>query len=218
MFSETLPAPALERGRVATFEFEQLEAPVTIGASAADLISSALAEAEEIRAQARAAGEAEGRAQGLAAARAEVDAALAAMSAALAELTQVREQLLSELEHDAAELALRLTEQVIAGTLDVEPERVIDVARNALRRVTERRHVVLVVNPEDLEVLSDSVKTLQGELGGIETCDVQSDRRVGRGGVILRTDAGEVDAKIETGLERAREIIAAALNKDADGS
>ena len=218
MFSETLAAPAPERRQVSTYEFTQLEAPVGAGISTADLISNALAEAEQIRADARAAGEAEGRAEGLAAARAEVDAAIAAMSAALAEVANVREQLLSDLERDAAELALSLTEQVLAGALDVEPERVIDVARNALRRVTERRHVVLVVSPDDLEILNDSVKTLQGELGGIETCDVQSDRRVGRGGVILRTDAGEIDAKIETGLERAREIIAAALNEDTDGA
>ncbi len=57
---------------------------------------------------------------------------------------------------------------------------------------------MLVVNPDDLEMLSESVQTLQAELGGIETCDVQADRRVGRGGVIVRTDAGEIDARIET--------------------
>jgi flagellar assembly protein FliH len=211
MSSEAPSASAPAPDKVATYAFEQLEAPVGGAGSPADLLSSAWNEAEQIRAQARAAGEAEGRADGLAAARAEVDTALAAMASALAELEQLREQLVSELEHDAAELALRLSEQVLAGALDVEPERVLDVARNALRRVTERRHVVLVVNPADLEILSDSVATLKAELGGIESCDVQSDRRVGRGGVILRTDAGEIDARIEAGLERAREIVAATL-------
>jgi flagellar assembly protein FliH len=62
------------------------------------------------------------------------------------------------------------------------------------------------------------VATLRAELGGIETCDVQSDRRVGRGGVILRTDAGEIDARVETGLERAREIVAATLKGEQNES
>ena len=202
---------AASAATVGTYAFEQLDASAAMVGSPSDLLSSAWVEAEQIRAQARMHGEAEGRAAGLQAARAEVDAALAAMAAALAELEHVREELISELEHDAAELALTLSEQVLAGTIDVEPERVLDVARNALRRVTERRHIVLVVNPADLEVLSESVATLKAELGGIETCDVQSDRRVARGGVILRTDAGEIDARIEAGLERAREIVAATL-------
>jgi flagellar assembly protein FliH len=216
MSSEGQPATVYAPGNVVTYAFEQLDAPAGGAGSASDLLSSAWVEAEQIRAQARTAGEAEGRAQGLLAARAEIDSALAALAAAFADLEHVREQLVAELEHDAAELALRLSEQVLAGALEVEPERVLDVARNALRRVTERRQVILVVNPADLEVLSDSVTTLKAELGGIESCDVQSDRRVGRGGVILRTDAGEIDACIESGLERAREIIAAALKGDPD--
>jgi flagellar assembly protein FliH len=203
---------------IGTYAFEQLDTSAAMVGSPSDLLSSAWSEAEQIRAQARTQGEAEGRAAGLQAARAEVDTALEAMAAALAELERVREELMSELEHDAAELALRLSEQVLAGTIDVEPERVLDVARNALRRVTERRHIVLVVNPADLEVLSDSVATLKAELGGIEACDVQSDRRVGRGGVILRTDAGEIDARIESGLERARDVVAATLKGEQNES
>ncbi len=218
MSSDRRHASPDEAEQIATYAFEQLEPPPGGVGGASDLLSGAWAEAEQIRAQARLAGEAEGRAEGLLAARAEVQSALAALAGALAAIEQLREALMSELEHDAAELAFRLSEQVLAGVLDVEPERVLDVARNALRRVSARRRVILVVNPADLEVLSDSVKTLQAELGGIEHCDVQSDRRVGRGGVILRTEAGEIDARVESGLDRAREIVAVALRGEQDGS
>ena len=219
MSSEAPPSVAPgERGRVASYSFQQLEAPAGGVGTASDLLSGAWVEAEQIRARARESGEAEGRAQGMAAGRAEVDSSIAALATALAELRQLREQLISELEHDAAEMAFALSEQLLAGALDVQPERVIDVARNALRRVTDRRRVVLVVSPEDLEVLSESVQKLQSELGGIESCDVQSDRRVGRGGVILRTEAGEIDARIEPGLERAREIVAGVLKGEPNGS
>ena len=95
----------------------------------------------------------------------------------------------------------------------MQPERVLDVARNALRRLTERRHVTLVVNPADLELVSECVEQLQSELGGIEHLDVQSDRRVGRGGVVARTNAGEIDAGIDTQLARAREIVAGSARR-----
>jgi flagellar assembly protein FliH len=197
---------------IEAYTFRQLDAPVggTVH-DAADVLSAAHSEAERIREQARLAGEAEGRATAMAAARAELEPALAALSAAAAELAALRAQVVGELESDAVTLALRLAEHVVAGAIVAEPERVVDVAGLALRRITERRHVTLVVNPADLELLAEAVPGLQSELGGIEHCNVQSDRRVGRGGVLARTDEGEIDASIETQLARVREIVAGEL-------
>jgi flagellar assembly protein FliH len=217
MSSDLGQAPPAASPTVAAYAFEQLEPPPGGVTNPADLLASAWVQAEEIRARARAEGEAQGRAEGLAAARDEVAAAIDALRQALADVAAMRAELIEALEHDAAELAFRLSEQVIAGVIDVEPERVIDVARNALRRVTDRRRVILVANPADLEVVRGAVKGLQAELGGIEHCDVQSDRRVACGGAILRTEAGEIDVTIDSQLERAREIVAATLKGEDDG-
>lgn len=174
----------------------------------ADVLSAAHADADRIREQARAAGEAEGRAAGMAAVRAEMAPALQALFAAAAELSTLRESMIAELESDAVSLALRMAEHVVAGTIEAEPRRIIDVAAVALRRISERRHVTLVVNPADLDLLTQSAPALQAELGGIENLNVQSDRRVGRGGVLARTDEGEIDASVETQLTRLRELVA----------
>jgi flagellar assembly protein FliH len=147
----------------------------------------------------------------MAAARAELEPALHAVAGAAQALEAVRDQVVSELEHDAVALALRVAEQIMAGVIAVEPERIVDIASVALRRIRDRQHVTLVVNPADLELVSESVTRLQYELGGIEHLNVQSDRRVGRGGVLARTDEGEIDASIETQLARAREVVAAEL-------
>jgi flagellar biosynthesis/type III secretory pathway protein FliH len=202
---------------IEAYTFRQLEAPA--GGSVhevADVLSAAHAEAERIREQARAAGEAEGRAAGMAAVRAELQPTLSALSAAVGELGALRAQVIGELESDAVALALRVAEHVVAGAIDAEPERIVDIAGLALRRITDRRHVTLVVNPADLELLSESMAGLLSELGGIEQCNVQSDRRVARGGAVARTDAGEVDASIETQLTRVREIVAAELSGQDD--
>ena len=92
----------------------------------------------------------------------------------------------------------------------------LDVARNALRHLTERRRVTLVVNPDDLELVSECVEQLQSELGGIEHLGVQSDRRIARGGAVARTDAGEIDAGIDAQLGRARELVAASARRRHD--
>jgi flagellar assembly protein FliH len=201
---------------VASYAFRQLDAPPPGTSNGiADVLSAVRAEAEQIRAQAWAAGEAEGRAAGMAAARTEAAPAVAAMTAALEAIEQLKAQMLAELEQDAVEMAMRLAEQILAGVVSVEPERVIDVGRNALRHLTERRRVTLVVNPDDLELVSECVDQLQSELGGIEHLGVQSDRRIGRGGAIARTDSGEIDSGLDAQLSRAREIVAAALARES---
>jgi flagellar assembly protein FliH len=208
-----------EAGLVSSYTFRQLEAPA--GAIAhggvSDLLSAAVAQADQIREEARAAGEAEGRAAAMAAVRAEAEPALQALAAAHAALGELRDGLTVQLEADAINLALKLAEQIVAGTIDVAPERLVDVASLAMRRITDRRHVTLVVNPADLELMQESVHRLQSELGGIEHLYVQSDRRIGRGGVLARTEAGEIDATVEAQLSRARDIISSELApKDAE--
>ncbi len=197
------------------YAFRQLDAPPPGTSNGiADVLSAVRAEAEQIRAQAWAAGEAEGRAAGLAAARTDAQPAVAAIAAAAAAIEGLRDQMIADLEQDAVEMAMRLAEQIIAGVISVEPERVLDVGRNALRHLTERRRVTLVVNPDDLELVNECVDQLQSELGGIEHLAVQSDRRIGRGGAIARTDSGEIDSGLDAQLSRAREIVAAALARE----
>jgi flagellar assembly protein FliH len=74
------------------------------------------------------------------------------------------------------------------------------------------------VNPEDLETVRGAVDDLAGSLGGIEHCDVQEERRVSPGGAIVRSATGEVDASLNTKLERAREILEAELRGSASGA
>jgi flagellar assembly protein FliH len=201
---------------VASYAFQQLDAPPPGSAEdIADVLSAVRAEADRIRDEARAAGEAEGRAIGIAAAQEAAQPALAALAAAAGAVDELRAQLAAEAERDAVDLAIRIAEQILAGAIAVAPERVVDVARNALRHLIDRRHVTLVVNPADLELVSDSVEKLSSQLGGIEHLSVQADRRVGRGGAIARTEAGDIDAGLTTQLSRAREIAMAALSPES---
>jgi flagellar biosynthesis/type III secretory pathway protein FliH len=119
------------------------------------------------------------------------------------------------LEAHAVDLGLFLAEKVLGGALAVQPDRVIETVRGALRGIVERERITILVSPEDLALVRDSISEVVGSLGGIEHCEVQAERRVGRGGCVVRTADGDVDARIETKLQRAREVIESALE---DGS
>jgi flagellar assembly protein FliH len=117
----------------APFTFEPLHSVELRAGAGGRGLGLSLADIENVHEEARAAGEAEGRAEGLLAAHADVDSALAALSRAATEVGALRAQMAAELEREAVEFALSLAEQILAGTLDVQPDRVLDGVRGAGR-------------------------------------------------------------------------------------
>ena len=77
-------------------------------------------------------------------------------------------------------------------------------------RTTDREHIVLEVNPGDFELVRDSAAELAARLGGISRMEVVSERRVEAGGCVVRTEAGEIDARVSSQLERVRQLLAEA--------
>jgi flagellar assembly protein FliH len=197
------------------FSFEALEAPVQLAPPAthaeADAVMAALARAESdadtLRAQAREQGLLEGREEALAALAPGVEALSQAVEAVRADQYARAERL----ERHAVDLALFLAEKVIGSALAVDPERVVEAVRGALRGLVERERVTVLVNPADLELVRAAIGGVVAAMGGIEHCDVQAERRVGRGGAVVRTPDGDVDASLDAKLERAREVVTAAL-------
>ena len=140
-----------------------------------------------------------------------LEPALAALTQAIADVHSQQVEAADGLERRAVELGLALAKKIVGGVLEVEPERILEAVTGALRGIVERERVIVLVNPDDLEIVREAMGNLRASLGGIEHCEVQSERRVARGGAVVRTPEGDVDARVETKLARAREVVEAAL-------
>jgi flagellar assembly protein FliH len=205
------PSPA-----AASFDFEQLAPPPRVEKPpslddaherARAIIADAQAEAAAIRDIARREGYAEGMVAGRADLRQLGEPAVQALSEAVTRIRELEARVADEVEQQAALLAIDVAEKVVAGALEIEPERVLDVVRGALRAIVERERLVIQVHPDDLDIVREGLDELTGALGGIEHVEVQEERRVPRGGAVVRTVVGEVDASIRSKLDRAREAV-----------
>jgi flagellar assembly protein FliH len=89
----------------------------------------------------------------------------------------------------------------------VSPERVVDVVRGALRGLLGTERIIVCVHPDDIDLV---------RAAGLEHADahieIYAERRVPRGGVLVRTAVGEVDGRIETKLDAVRALVAAELH------
>jgi flagellar assembly protein FliH len=197
---------------VVSYDFEQLEPtePPPRDA-AARLIAQAHAEVERIRELAREEGHEQGRIAGIEQGANEIAAASQALGDAVRGIEALRVEVAESVEMDAIELALMLAGKILAGAFQARPELVVEVVQGALRRLSDRRRVTVLVNPADLDAVRAAIGELTAQGSGVELCDLQSEERVGVGSAIVRTAEGEVDASVHTQLERAREVITATL-------
>ncbi|HEV3034782.1 MAG TPA: FliH/SctL family protein [Solirubrobacteraceae bacterium] len=195
-----------------SYAFEQLEpSQAPPRDAAARLLAQAMADAERIRESARAEGYEQGRAAGHADGAAEIARSASALSEAAAAIESLRGEVSDAVETDAIELALALAGKILAGAFQARPELVVEIVQGALRRISDRRRITVLVNPADLEVVRDALGELTAQGSGVELCDLQSDERVAAGSAIVRTAEGEVDASVATQLERAREVARTTL-------
>jgi len=168
-----------------------------------DVLSAAEAEARAIRESAKAdrerilAGAAEaGRQEGLARA-----------AAALTAAAEERDRLIASAEPELVRLALVVAGKVVAGSVALAPEVVCRIAAEALESARDRREIELRVNPADAETLRAQEPRLLEVLARARAVAIREDPAVGRGGVIVETEAGTVDARIETRLDALRRAL-----------
>jgi len=194
------------------FEFAALERPAFLvedSASAAERAAALQAEAQHL-------GHQEGLERGMAEARLRVAQSLEAVAAAERAMADMYDRYVAEAEAAAVDLAFQIAEKVISTTIATDREAVLGVVSGALLRTTDRDHLVLEVNPGDFELVRDSAAELAARLGGISRMEVVSERRVEAGGCVVRTDAGEIDARVSSQLERVRQLLAEAGGGPAD--
>ena len=168
--------------------------------SAADGARAVLARAE---AEARSVLEAAGRERERILAEAEEAghrAGLARAAAALLRAAAERDRLILS----AADDLVRLAVAVAGAVLGREVERggtVEALAARALEAVRHRREVTLRVHPDDAPGLRREAGRLSGLLARAPALSIQEDPAVGRGGLLVETEAGMLDARLETRLE-----------------
>jgi type III secretion protein L len=135
---------------------------------------------------------------------------LASAASALAGVALAREQRLRALEAEVAAVALEVARVLLGGELAAAPERVLELARRALRPVRDRREVVLRLNPADVPLVRAGQGGLAAQLSRAPGLSLREDAAMARGGVVVETEAGSVDARVEAQLALLERALAEA--------
>jgi len=109
-------------------------------------------------------------------------------------------------------LALDIARQVIKTEVTQNPEVVRALITNAVRRITDKDNVRVRVSVADAPRVKEMRQDLLELVDGLRHLEIVDDRRVGEGGCVIETNAGTIDAKIETQLSEVARALGVAEN------
>jgi flagellar biosynthesis/type III secretory pathway protein FliH len=162
-------------------------------AEAARIIAEAQEQAAEIERQAYEKGVEEGRLS----LSAEISEAIEPMrekfAATLDELTNLRESIAVYSEQELVRLAIEIAKKVVHRQVALDSEIALTLARVTLGRLHNRAIAKVHLHPEDYAY----VVMHRERLGGGGSVELIEDKSITRGGCLVETEMGDIDARIE---------------------
>lgn len=157
--------------------------------------------------QGRQAGREEGRREALEAMQERLQALDARWSAALEDFESNRKRLMVESRTDVLRLAVGIAERVTRRRVELDETAVTAQLEAALEYVLEPTRLAVLVHPEDVEIANAALPQLMARMSTSPHIEVRPEERLTRGDCIVETRGGEIDARIETQLERIVEAL-----------
>jgi flagellar assembly protein FliH len=199
-----LPKAHLREGNGKAAAAPRAESGVAPEDQALQIIQAARGEAEQLiaEAQARAAAiEEEAKARALAEVQANASAELnravgdlrQQFAESLEKLAAMRREIAARAERDLVRLAIEMAKKIVQREVTVDHEVALTLARVALERLHNRAVAKVRLNPDDYHYVSAH----RERAGADSSIEIIEDRLVGRGGCLIATEMGDIDARIE---------------------
>lgn len=190
-------------------EAEEEAGRIVGGAEArvADLESTAAARLESAEREAARKGREEGREEGFKEGKAEVQRLVDRLHVILERAMTKRSEILEEAEAQVVELVLLVAKKVVKVISENQKSVVVQNIAQALRKLKTKSDVVIRVNLSDLELATEHIKDFVQLTENARKITVVEDTTVDRGGCVIETDFGEIDARIASQLHELEEKI-----------
>jgi flagellar assembly protein FliH len=162
---------------------------------------------DKVEKEAFAKGIEEGRNQGFQEGRKELERLVDTLQRIIAAAIEKRNEIIQESETQVINLVLLIAKKVIKVISENQKNVVINNVVQALRKLKSRGDVVIRVNLADVELTSEHINDFIKMVENVKSVTVLEDSSVDRGGCIIETDFGQIDARISSQLHEIEEKI-----------
>ena len=174
---------------------------------AAEIETNTQRRLEQIENEAFEKGYRDGHEQGYKAGKDEVERLIERLHLILSKAIEKRNEIIEESETELINLVLLIARKVIKVISENQKNVVINNVIQALRKLKSRGDVVIRVNLSDLELTTEHTKDFLKMVENVKSLTVMEDASVDKGGCIIETDFGQIDARISSQLREIEERI-----------
>lgn len=157
----------------------------------------------ELKQQAYDMGFHEGKAAGEAQAAVYVQEALQKLN----EIAVALPSVVKQNEEKLVSLALDIAAKVIQQEIGLQPEIVQRTVEMALKRVSDLEAVTVKVNPLDLDLILPKQDHFKQILPDVQAFSIEGNHTIQRGGCMIETNSGSINATIDTQLSIVEELF-----------
>ncbi|MBW2568190.1 MAG: hypothetical protein JRD93_05005 [Deltaproteobacteria bacterium] len=131
---------------------------------------------------------------------------LAAESVAklIGELKVLKKEFLKDSEKEIIDFVFLIARSVIHKEVSTGSEVLLSVLSDAMKNVQERDGISICLNPEDCRYITEAKPDFLNSFGDIL---IEKDEEIGRGGVVIKTRFGTLDARLDQQLNKIRESL-----------
>ena len=160
-------------------------------------------------------GKSEGEKAGEELAAGKIEPLLNSLQSELLQLKNIRQETYRYIEKQVVDLALAIARKVVCREIEMDKEVVMCVAREALAKVDDAVEIKIKMSPSDLQFIEKAKYQLSDLIDKIDNVTLEAEENIQRGGCILETNLGEIDARIEKQLQAVEESFRNALENSA---
>lgn len=171
------------------------------------IIQDARLEEQKIKDDAKQDGFRQGHDEGYSAGESEIGRLVERLRKMVEALMLRREEILKETEQQIVELVILMTRKVVKIISETQKTAIMSNILAALKKVKSRGNVILHVNLEDLKLASANADEFIKRVENIQGITVVEDSTVEKGGCVVETDFGAIDARISSQLSELEEKI-----------
>ncbi|MBN2298458.1 MAG: hypothetical protein JXM72_07685 [Deltaproteobacteria bacterium] len=174
---------------------------------AEDIIRKARSKKEAIEMQAYNSGIEKGQAEGRKIAIKKIEPLFDTFRNAIDEIASMRASIIEKHQHQLLEIIFLITEKIVHRSIQFSPDIILDTVRAAANHLLETDDIRLRLHPSDFEYIREIETILKNSLSGRKQIHVIEDTSIDRGGVIIDTEFGEIDATIRSQIDHMKDVL-----------
>jgi flagellar assembly protein FliH len=138
-----------------------------------------------------------------------------ALGAACMDISRLRENILRNSTKDMLRLVMVISKQIIQHEVASREELIVSIITEALHAAIKADECHIKINPDDLNVVNDKKPLFLTSISGLKNITFEADPSLARGGCLVESELGEVDATLETKLEKIFQELVGLTDNDA---